>query len=402
MGSWFSNLHIKKRDGLDIDAVIGRINEKLVHMGYKAADADSAECVVAVCTRSDSGWYTLCTGETVFESDAAAGVQAREYSEALNTPVMAVGCMDSDFLFMNLMDAANGTDAWTHVGPAGEMGFKRRKGTSAWKKYVADFNAFKAAFKNEYTFAEDVLYDIAEALQLPAEQAAMQCESLDEAEHGCEVHRLYFKYPLMQEGTAQPKLERVSWMYVMLPEKTESISFVNKGGPVKGLEVRIEGAFVENDEITFDVELGQMKFKEYGYAETKKLEMKKVQFNDDSWAYSCKLPDMFLPGAPAKAGYNRREEERRSFFLRITPHGNRRKALDIKVFAIPMNCFEGYSGWCAYNDSKIDFINRYNERELEFYERAVRYYEQFPRDKFPDADIREPEQPVLLDINDFD
>ena len=402
MGSWFSNLHIKKRDGLDIDAVIEGVRERFVHLGYKAADADSAECVAAVCTRSDSGWYTLCSEEISFESDADAGAQARDYTGLLNTPVMAVGCMDSDFLFMNLMDFANSIDAWTHVGSAGEMGFHRRKGLNAWKNYVTDFNAFKAAFKKEYTFAEDVLYETAGALELPGEQGTLQCDILDMPEHGCEVHMLHFMYPVQREGATPPRLERYTFPTIMLPEKTEVISFINKGGPVKGLEVRIEGPFVEHDEITFDVELGQIKYGDYGYTESRKLEMKKVQFTDDTWAYSCKLPAVCYPGAPANAKYNRKEEARRSFFLRITPHGIRRKALDIKVFAIPINCFEGYTGWCACMGSKIEFINSYNEQQLEFYEMALRSYEQFPRDKFPDADIHEPEPPELLDINDFD
>lgn len=365
MGSFFSNIHIRKTDSAKLSDVEKFLCGEFKKMGFEqAADAKTADETVVLCEADGSSWITVCSG--LFER------RLSELSEVFKTDVMLIECCDSDFIEMNLVNA-DGTDARVTIGRPyyGE----RENSYSEWEGKVSDLEKFIDVTNGDYVFAEDALNNLDELMGLPIVQGAMFGDYPPENGNGVTVKVLGFS--VAKEASDEPPKLNIYHQNGMpaIPGKRESFCIRNLGGTSKGLSIVFLGDYIENDEITFtdcSLEFGDTKLP---------IELEKITRDDGSCVLAWRGEDIDIPPAPdKKLSYAKRSklEYERSFIFRYTPNGNNRKFLDIRICVAPLQNWIGGQDvtfvWKPHG-SKKKFIEWQNERCRERTE-----YGYFPED----------------------
>lgn len=392
MGSWFSNLHIRKKAGADPETVTAWLEKRMEAMHYeRAASEEDADGAVAIVADADHTWVSVYSDLLTFEDPTVFADLAAPISEALGTDVLGIACFDSDFLFLNLINKAEKLDAWVGVGSAAGLGIKRRTGLAAWKKKVADHGRFSEAAKQKYVFAEEFLTEAEICLQLPPERSCASFEYLKDL--GLREKARIFWYKLPEDRMSKELPVLTQWTNSLDPcwlDQPHYVEVINTGGESRGLSVYFIGPHVEHDEITFsDLWLYTgMDDKPW----KKSIELTKVQLKDGQWAYYYHDPGFRIPpkiDERLPEGKKARLMMERQMFVRFIPHGNPRKLLDIAVVFVPDKNPAGQDGWIVwqYSGSKDAYIEERNKRELESYakNRSIGY-----------------PKPKLLNREDFD
>ncbi len=366
MGSWFSNFHIRKRADLSLKQVLESISGIMKADGYETVvSSEGADCGVAVLHSESSAWFSVHSDSFSFEDPGAFAKLGKPLGKLLHTDILGISCMDSDFLYLNLLNEDEKTDAWMHIGLAAEMGIRRRTNFTVWKKKVEDYPTFRERAGQDYVFAEEFLHEVAHCLKLPPEHSNLRYSELGELTQGEPISYLYFKL-LEQEQTELPKLQ--IFHYSLMPckmEKEEVVSCINTGGKSRGLSVYFIGDYVEHEEITFEDVRWQEQRKE-GW-ELRSITLEKVQLSNGSWAYRGHDPNFFIPPRvnPGLSMKKRMDMELdRAIHVRFTPKGNERKRLDIAVVFVPDENPAGQAGWLVWegHESKRAFLQNFNKR----------------------------------------
>ena len=366
MGSWFCNLQIRKKENVTKDAVLGALVEFMKNRGYLPVEkAEEANATVAIVADTQCPWISVYSDGMMHDDSDSCSAIATPVSARLHTDVVGIACFDSDYLYLNLINTSDKTDAWIGIGSASGLGIKRRSGISAWKKKVSDFQAFSESAKKKYVFAEEFLAAVERCLELPAIQSSASYEYLKDFELDKKAKYFYFKLP--EEMKAKEPVKLVPRMYSGMPcflDKPSVVDGINVGGESRGLSVYFLGPYVENDEITFsDVCFVKMKNNQ---TESIPFDLTKVQLPDGQWAYYYHDPGFRIPPKvddrlPRSKRFS--EESKNSIIVRFVPHGNPRKILDITVVLVPDKNPEGQTGWNVWHHygSKEKFIEQFNK-----------------------------------------
>lgn len=365
MGSWFSNLHIRKRNSINVTRIADYIGKAMAEKQYMLATSkDEADGAFAIVSDEKSDWYSVYSDLFSFDEPKQFVDYATPISDELKTDILGISCFDSDFLYLNLIDAENNVDAWAGVGSAAGLGIRKRTNLSAWKNKVCDFEAFKESLKKEYVFAEEVLAEIEHCICLPQNNGAASYEYLFDYDLSKRATYLYFKLPEVAKTQDAPKL--VQYMASGMPcflEKPSIVSAINVGGASKGLSVYFVGPYVENEEITFS-DVCFVKWKN-NQAESVPFELKKVQLPDGQWAYFYHDPGYkIMPKMDDRIPIAKRmrKQSEHSIVVRFVPHGNPQKILDITVVIVPDKYPQGQTGWNVWHEfgSKKAYIQHHN------------------------------------------
>ena len=345
MGCWFSSIHIRKSDRVKPDDILRHLSARLEAQGFvRLPSQEEAEASLVIATRPDSEWFSIYSDWLEPGGGAFDGMTA-ELSTALGVEALEVACFDSDYLYINLIDAAAGIDAWAGVGSAAGLGVKRRTGLAAWRNRVKDFQRFKAGIQQKRVCAEDVLCDVGPCLGLPVELST--AVYVDVENDG--FSHLYFKAPAGPEAGGPVRLVASTYSSApWLPGESVVVDALNKGRTSRGLTVYFIGPFVEHDEITFP-DVGFVRIKKWR-AEFEPITLEKMQLPDGRYAYRYvdrrrRLPACPSDGMPLTAKRVDFESERK-ICLRFVPQGNPEKALDITVVLVP---HENPEGWVSFN-----------------------------------------------------
>lgn len=364
MGSWFSNFSIRMTNDVTMETVAAYLGTLAAQRQYTPVPAaEEADGGFAILQEPGAGWITVCSDLISLENPKVFEEMAAPMSNALGTDVLGISCYDSDYLWLNLVNAAEKRDAWIGIGSAAGLGIRRRTGLNAWKKKVEDFPGFSELAKEKYVCAEEFLGRAETCLELPVGQGCACYEYLEEP--AGEVRYLYFKLPEDQKTDAPTKL--VPHMYSGMPcflGKPAVVDGVNVGGPSRGLSVYFLGPYVEHDEITFS-DVCFVKPKTH-MAEAIPFELEKIQLPDGQWAYyyhdpGYRIPPRVKDGLPMMKQF--RANHANSIIVRFVPHGDPRKILDITVALVPDKNPEGQTGWNVWHGwgSKAAFIAHFNE-----------------------------------------
>ena len=300
---------------------------------------------------------------------------------------MGIACFDSDYLYLNLINADESVDAWIGIGAGKELGITRRNNVTAWKKKVADYPAFSAAVKGTYICADEFLTVTDSCLGLPTEQGGISLDYLKDTSLRQDAFLLYFR-KAEESRSAGPNIQ-ICYMRYAVPcfdGQENSVSFLNDGNEFCGLSVYFLGPFVEHEEITFsNIRLGYLR------DSFRDLELKKIQLSDGQWAYYSHIPDILMP--PGIRGRMKPEkryqlEQERMRKISFVPHGNPRKMLDVTVLIIPDGNPDNQAKWNIWHQhgSKEAFINWHNKIW-----KKVRAFETDPNQLLP-----------FLKLEDFD
>lgn len=379
MGLFFSNIHIRKNDQFDLSQLEGVFIKSMTSQGYQVVDnKENSEVSVQICCDDNSEWVSVASDYFDFQTLEDTRAAAEPLSVLFQTDVLAVTCVDSDFMILNLINEADGTDAWINVGMPYDDQFPRRTGFcntknkvegigfGAWENKVTDYDAFQAVMQAEYTFAEDALYQAENFLGLPASQSTLTTDYDDSISKNA-LTSLFFAMP--QDSRRElPRLElNMPSLMPCVNGEDRRVFVTNKGGQSQGIAVVFQGDYIEKDEITFDqVQL------EYDLSHSPRrvipiqLEKKKAANGSYYWYWEDKefvIPDKVDPDLPLGKYMNM--EYKREFGVRFVPRGNPRKMLDIVVFIAPLenNCQAGAACWYAwkYSRDKAAYIERYNK-----------------------------------------
>ena len=365
MGSWFNNFHIKKGETATEAAVVSYITNMLTSQNYvPAASPEEADGAVAILSGENSPWISVYSDLLPGEDPKAFHAMAMPLSKTLGTDVLGIFCFDSDYLGLNLVNAAEKADAWLGIGSARGLGLRRRTTLAGWKNKVLDFSAFSAAAKQQYDCAEEFLECAEAALGLDFFRACAGYEHLRDLELDSQARYFYYKLPDDGKPRALPRLEMdmISMTPCFIGEPT-GVSVVNKGGASKGLSVFFLGPYVEQEDITFS--------KVHLFCHTKSdlqhtpIQLAKVQLKNGQWAYYYHDPAFPIPEkVNAKLPFQKRfrEESKRTFGVSFTPVGNSRKILEITVVLVPDKNPQGGTVWniLQYYSSKEELIQEYN------------------------------------------
>lgn len=344
MGSWFSNLHIRRAENIEPSAVDSALTEMMTAANYlpaeNAAEADAAVAILG----TDSEWISVYSDFFEFGEPKQFQDIARPISERLHTDVLGIACFDSDSMFMNLINPEQKLDAFARIG--GGYGVKRRSNFNAWKNKVTDLDAFKrCAAENEYAFAEEFLMDTAQYTGLNEELAISSYDTLGELELPVQKRYLYFKLPDTVEQVPPKLVFRSAGSRGPCTDGKQTwVEVLNIGGASRGLSVFFIGQYIENDEISFsDLYL------ETGYRGTRTpFELKKVRLIDGRLAYYYNAPEYKIPKA-VKDGLSWMkkfdEESKRVIRVAFTSHGDERRRRDTIIVVSPDGNPEGQCAW---------------------------------------------------------
>ena len=354
MGNYYSNLHIKKGTILP-DDIKARIFTYMTEKGYTKADSESSDVEVALYAPADSAWTSVYC-ET-FEYTDVLSLAAR-IAEGKDVDVLGIACFDSDYLFLNLLNAAREKDLWLNVGSSSEIPKPRRSNVAAWKDSVEDFKSFREATKQPFVCAEDFLSAVQSNLRLHVSQS-LGLNFPESAE------KLYFSSPEKEQSDPTVLEIRHFSLRPCEPGERAVCIVINNGAASRGVRFVFIGDYIENAEITID----DAEFTYYdarGERVNVPIVFEKCRLSDGSWAYwwedtEFKIPPPVSPKLSPRA--RAEKESQRCFGIRYTPNGNKRKFLDICVFATPLtNPQEGSCYWrvWAHYPSKRDYVEDMN------------------------------------------
>ncbi len=388
MGSWFSNLHVRKTSNIAMEQVMAFISQEMQQEGYAVvASEEEADGAFAVCTSTASGWYSVYSDLFCFEDPNAFSRIAKPMSAALQTQVLGMSCFDSDYLYLNLIHTPDAVDAWAGIGSAAGLGLKRRTGLAAWKDHVEDFQRFKECVKKKYVLAEEALTELEPCLKLPQVHSIASYEYLKELGLRDTATFLYLKLPEELKNQEPPKFVPYIWSGEPWSiGKSHFVSVINVGGAGKGISVFFVGPYVEHDEITF-TNTAISREKKDGSNERIPFELQKVYLTNGQMAYYYYNPGIRLPAKGKDALQYApwgRHDEKKSIWLHFTPCGNPRKILDITVVLgagkIPQGqC--GINAWYCYG-SKAAYIAHHNERWRKICAAEDRSFEELKEEDF--------------------
>lgn len=361
MGSWFSNIQIRKKEDVTEGKISECITKIMTGQQYQpSASEDDADAVVAVFSCEDSDWISVCLEPFPHDDPESCARALAPVSSELHTDVMGISCFDSDYLYLNLINPEDQTDAWIGIGKGKDVGITRRNNLTSWKKKVADYQEFSAKSKRKYVIAEEFLSEAAVNLGLPVMQSTSSLGYLRELDTNAAIVYLYFK---LEENAQKADIVRLAHYNYGLPCLTgqeSHVTAINIGAESKGLSVYFVGPYVAHEEITFsDVRFGMQ-------GKAVPIGLTKVQLSDGQWAYCYHDPEFKIPPkVPARMSREKRSmlAQERWFTVWFTPLGNPRKTLDITVVFSPDENPEGQTCWNVWRPkgSKKAFIEHYNK-----------------------------------------
>lgn len=362
----FINIHIRKNAAATEAAVERIILDYMTSKQYiPCASEEDADGTVAIVCEADCDWISVYSDLLDFDGKKKYSEYLSPLSQKLGTDVLGISCFDSDFMYMNLVNKADKTNAWLRIGKPYGLGLMVISNVLAWRKKVSDFEAFSKAAKRKYVIAEDFLAEAERCLGLPTDRSYAPYEHLDDFELDKKAKYLYFKLQSELKKKASVKLRPHSSSAMPCADgKCDAFSAINTGDASKGLSVYFIGPYVENDEITFS-DVCFVNYKN-GAGSVVPFELSKIKLTDGRSAYYYHDPDFVIQPAVSDRLPPRKQlelESERSITVRFVPHGNPRKMLDITVVLVPDESLEGQCGWNVWQrfDSKAAFIEHYNE-----------------------------------------
>lgn len=374
MGQFFTNIQIRKKDTFDVDDLKGYWMEEMKKQGFEVVNGESgADGTLNIYVPEEGDWISVCSDLIDFQNAEDSKKMIMPLSGKFSTDVMSVGCFDSDYLFIHLLNENEKTDGWINIGRCDEMPSFRRTALAAWKKRIEDMDRLKEIVHKEYVFAEDAMEVLGELMNLPYGQGCISEGTISGLKDSGEVITLFLVMKDTGMKKELPALEIPRYDLMPCKEGKDSCVFVvNRGGKGRGIGI----AFHLNSKEDMDV-MFQDVFLEYDIANHPRtcipVQLEKRKMKDGRWMYWWEDRDFQIP---PKVNQNLGVikimdlESKREFGVRFTPYGNTRKFLDIRVTFVPLeNRTDGQCTWCVWSKSyhsKREYIESHNRNWTEF------------------------------------
>ncbi len=366
MGTFFSNIHVRKSDNYSLDRLKEYIISDMTKKGFTPVEAsEESDVSVTIFEPEASEWVSVASDEFNFSTLENIQKITELLSLLFETDVLAAACEDSDYLLLNLVNKTDGTDGWINVGSLYGMKMRRRTSLAAWKKKVSDFEKLKEIAREKYVFAEEAFCAVAPLLHMQPAQTGLEPGGLPEQQTE-NVYTMAFRAP---EGMEKELPKLTIPLFTTVPCKIGESACVfvnNQGGKSKGIGILFFGDYIEKDEIVFE----DVTFEsDYGSEKRKvvPITLEKVKCSNGTMGLYWENPDFVIsPAVSDSVPLMKRMdlESKKSFGVRFTPKGNSRKVLDIRVILIPLeNKMDGQVSWYVWRGhaSKAAYIEQHNE-----------------------------------------
>ncbi len=292
MGYSFTNIQIRNTgEAIDSDRLVSMLTD-----GKKLRRVDKAEeanIIIAIIPGRESGWLTVASD--LFEEDIEQTVTlAKKLSVLLQRETLVIGCLDSDYLFLNLLDDRSGTDAWASCGRYPDGRAPRRSNYAAWKGHVPDVQAFKTAMRLNGAFAEECLENIEPILSLPVSQGQICAESaMEDGTAQC------FCFAL-EEDESKQELPRFTTGFVRHSTycffEDNVVGFLNESGPSRGVRVFFSGPVIDHRLVEIESVSIQLRAPHYKWTFIP-VELKEIPTQDGSRRLGGTAPEVRIPKA---------------------------------------------------------------------------------------------------------
>ena len=288
MGYSYSNIQLKRGNReISAEEIAGILAE-----GLKLKKADSlaeADVITAVGPADGGQWITIVSD--VFDQDIDKCCEtATTLSEKYGTEVIAISCVDSDYLCLNLVDAPNRVDAWAACGRFPDGKAPRRSNLANWKGYVPDVDAMRQVMRSCYSFAEECLDDLEGMLSLPAEQGRC-CTDQADPEKG---YRCFYYTAKKSEAAEEPTVFKPSAFTGRsygFQGVSNYVDFVNHSGASRGVGVFIGGPAIVSGQVRIESAWIQMKDRR-GKRMRVPVELKETAFDNGVTGLYGTAPDI--------------------------------------------------------------------------------------------------------------
>ena len=187
MGMFFTNVHIKKNDKFDMQKLNEVIAAEFGKQGFEPAETGFISA--AVYAPADSDWVTVASSLLCISDPTGKISPAEPFSAAFDTDVLAFTCVDSDFLFIGLVNSREKINACAVVGQVYDMEIPIENDFSAWEKKIKNIDAFKNTVNEDHVFAEEALTIFEDEFDLPYDQAVFSENHFEDPD---DVTELYF------------------------------------------------------------------------------------------------------------------------------------------------------------------------------------------------------------------
>ena len=147
MGWFFSNAHIRKAGGVSQEAVETVMRRMLEQMGYQRAAQQDADTVLYVFEGKQ--WFSICSELMHYGGQEDMQQTAAHLSRELVSDALAIACIDSDVVLLNLVNVAEGADAWADAGDGSCWGIQQRGIVGPWKEKVTDLDRFQQLLQDK-------------------------------------------------------------------------------------------------------------------------------------------------------------------------------------------------------------------------------------------------------------
>lgn len=360
MGSWFANMSVRRSGTVTVEAVADYVLGLMQERRFEGASAEDADGVVVLLAGEGAEWITVCSDLLPLEEPEEFAAIGTALSGALRADVLGAACFDSDFLWLNLLNAEQKLDGWVGVGSGKELGFTRRNKLTPWKKKVRDYDRFARCARDSYIIADGFLADTADCLGLPVCQSNASVDHLKELDPEGRAVYLYFRQ--QEDARVQEKVRMATYDHTLpcLVGYENYTQAINLGAAGTGMKIWFLVPGVETDEVTFEnvrLWIGN---------DIRPIELTKARWDDGRWAWCWH--DSELPIPPGVTGRMKKEkrwelERQRQFSIHFTPRGNSRKTLDIQIGFVPDENPEGGTWWYVWRNfgSKEAFIKDHNK-----------------------------------------
>lgn len=204
MGWFFSNAHIRKAGGVSQEAVETVMRRMLEQMGYQRAAQQDADTVLYVFEGEQ--WFSICSELMHYGGQEDMKQTAAHLSRELGSDALAIACIDSDVVLLNLVNVAEGADAWADVGDGSCWGIQQRGIVGPWKEKVTDLDRFQQLLQDKALSPEEILAQVSPLLGLDSEQGFF-CPDMADREARQNLRTCYFKRTVAAEAEELPRLE---------------------------------------------------------------------------------------------------------------------------------------------------------------------------------------------------
>ena len=248
MGLSFNNIQLRLPGTFDPEAIVARLT---ADKGLTPVESmDEADVRILVLKQPGSQWVTIASD--LFDTDPeAADSLSRDLAQAFGTPVLVVGCFDSDYLYLNLVDPAHSVDAWAATGRFPGEHAPRRSNFTRWNGYVADVERLRQLMRQRRVFAEDCLPEAARLLDIPVEQ--LSCLPEDDHMAGAETRVFLLRADGSTGITEPPRFEAgMHGLHYHLGAGAVLVSFLNMGGASRGVGVAFGGPCLDRRRVRIE------------------------------------------------------------------------------------------------------------------------------------------------------